>query len=136
MSAERGLRRYKTERFMLHWHPKTSALSSNRQMDFCSDSGTGDVCTRSFPTKSSPGLCAKCIKLASLTAGSAEYDEWKACYQLISLESMPFFMSAYPPSEDHTVTEDVSAPGTRSRDSRHEKHIVVQNQASNLEQKE
>ncbi|KAF8814340.1 hypothetical protein BYT27DRAFT_6334845 [Phlegmacium glaucopus] len=45
-------------------------------MDFC-DSATGDGCARSFPNKSSPGLCEKCAKLASLTEGSSEYDQWK-----------------------------------------------------------
>ncbi|EDR04435.1 uncharacterized protein LACBIDRAFT_330566 [Laccaria bicolor S238N-H82] len=49
-------------------------------MDFCG-TDTGDGCGRSFPNKSSPGLCAKCTKLASLTEGSPEYDQWKGFKQ-------------------------------------------------------
>ncbi|EDR01742.1 uncharacterized protein LACBIDRAFT_333002 [Laccaria bicolor S238N-H82] len=39
-------------------------------MDFCG-TDTGDGCGRSFPNKSSPGLCAKCTKLASLMASNS-----------------------------------------------------------------
>ncbi|KAF8959843.1 hypothetical protein BDZ97DRAFT_1906085 [Flammula alnicola] len=49
-------------------------------MDFCG-SDTGDGCGRSFPNKSSPGLCAKCTRLASFMEGSAEYDQWKSFKQ-------------------------------------------------------
>jgi hypothetical protein len=47
-------------------------------MEFC-ESGSGDGCGRSFPKKSSLGLCAKCTKLASLDEGSPEYAQWKVC---------------------------------------------------------
>ena len=50
-----------------------------QEMDFC-DSGSGDGCARSFPNKLSPGLCAKCTKLATFTEGSAEYEQWKVCH--------------------------------------------------------
>lgn len=49
------------------------------------------------------------------------------------LTFQPLSVSAYSPSEGHTITEDMSAPG--SQDSRQEEYIVVQNQASDLEQK-
>ncbi|KAF8886423.1 kinase-like domain-containing protein [Gymnopilus junonius] len=48
--------------------------------DFCG-SDTGDGCGRSFPNKSSPGLCAKCTKLASFSDGSTEYEQWKGFRQ-------------------------------------------------------
>src|SRR5271168_5050642 len=41
-------------------------------MDIC-DSETGDGCGLCFPRKSSPGLCAKCHKLASLDQATPEY---------------------------------------------------------------
>lgn len=47
----------------------------------------------------------------------------------------PLSVSAYSPSEGPTITEDMSALGTRSQDSRQEEYIVVQNHASDLEQK-
>lgn len=47
----------------------------------------------------------------------------------------PLSVSAYSPSEGHTITEDMSALGTRSQDSQQEEYIVVQNQALDLEQK-
>ena len=47
----------------------------------------------------------------------------------------PLSVSAYSPSEGHTITEDRSSLGTRSQDSQPEEYIVVQNQASDLEQK-
>ncbi|KAF8901850.1 kinase-like domain-containing protein [Gymnopilus junonius] len=34
-----------------------------------------------FPNKSSPGLCAKCTKLASFSDGSTEYEQWKGFRQ-------------------------------------------------------
>jgi hypothetical protein len=47
----------------------------------------------------------------------------------------PLSVSGYSPSEGHTITEDMSALGTRSQDFRQQEYIVVQNQASDLEQK-
>lgn len=50
------------------------------ERDFCG-SDTGDGCGRSFPNKSSPGLCAKCTKFASFSDGSTEYEQWKvSCF--------------------------------------------------------
>ena len=50
-------------------------------MEFC-ESGSGDGCGRSFPKKSSLGLCAKCTKLASLDEESPEYTQWKVRLRL------------------------------------------------------
>ena len=47
----------------------------------------------------------------------------------------PLSVSAYSPSEGHTISEDMSSLGTRSQDSQLEEYIVAQNQASDLEQK-
>jgi hypothetical protein len=50
-----------------------ASLSS---MNIC-DSETGDGCGVFFSRKVSPGLCAKCTKLATLVEGSPEYVQWK-----------------------------------------------------------
>ena len=50
--------------------------SAAQHMDFCDDA-SGNGRARALPNKSSVGLCAKCSKLATLTEGSAEYDQWK-----------------------------------------------------------
>ena len=51
-------------------------------MEFC-ESDNGNGCGRHFPKKSSPGLCAKCNKLASLSEGSVDYELWKVCYWIL-----------------------------------------------------
>ncbi|KAF8963109.1 kinase-like domain-containing protein [Flammula alnicola] len=49
-------------------------------MEIC-DSEAGDGCGLFFPRKVSPGLCAKCSKLASLDEASPDYAQWKAYRQ-------------------------------------------------------
>ena len=51
-------------------------------MEFC-ESNNGNGCGHHFPKKLSPGLCAKCNKLTSLSEGSVDYELWKVCYWIL-----------------------------------------------------
>lgn len=57
--------------------PLVSCLSQSTAMDFdlCT-SNSGDGCGGSFPYKTSPGLCAKCQKLATLQPDCEEHVTW------------------------------------------------------------
>jgi hypothetical protein len=71
-------------------------------MNFCG-SDDGDGCGRSFPQKSSHGLCAKCTRLATFPANSLEYEQFKVCFlhipYLILLITRSLFFQSYKQCE-------------------------------------